>query len=135
MRAELAEQVRLLHDAIWAGPVSPVTLELCRLRMATLLRCRSAWQERTPAAIAAGLDEAHIADLPSWPSSARFTAEQRACLGFAELWVIDPHAITDADAATVVDHLGEAGMVAFTTALAVWDGQHRFDNALAVARP
>jgi alkylhydroperoxidase family enzyme len=134
LRPELAAEVRRLHDAIWSGPVSPVTLELCRLRMATLLRSPGALAERSPPAVAAGLDEARIAALPSWPTDPMFSAEERACLAVAELWVIDPHAITDDDAAAVLAALGPAGMVTFTTALGVWDGQHRFDNALGVAR-
>jgi alkylhydroperoxidase family enzyme len=134
LRPELAVEVRRLHDAIWSASVSPVTLELCRLRMATLLRSEAALAERTPAARAAGLDEARIATLASWPTAPGFSDEERACLAFAELWVIDPHAITDDDAAAVLDALGPAGMITFTTALGVWDGQHRFDNALGITR-
>lgn len=134
LRPELAAEVRRLHEAIWAGPVSPVTLELCRLRMATLLRSPAALAERTEAARDAGCDEARIAALPSWPTNPAFSPEERACLAFAEAWVIDPHSITDDDAAAVTAALGADGMVTFTTALGVWDGQHRFDNALGISR-
>jgi alkylhydroperoxidase family enzyme len=134
LRPELAAQVRRLHDEIWDGSVSPVTLELCRLRMATLRRSTAALAERTDAARAAGCDDARITALPSWPTDPGFSDEERACIAFAEKWVIDPHSITDDEAAAVVAAIGAEGMVTFTTALGVWDGQHRFDNALGIAR-
>lgn len=134
LRPELSAEVARLHDVIWAGPVSPVTLELCRLRMATLLRSPAALAERTEAARLAGCDEARITALPSWPTDPGFSDEERACIAFAEKWVIDPHSISDDDAAAVLDALGPDGVVTFTTALGVWDGQHRFDNALGIAR-
>lgn len=133
-RPELAAEHRRLAEVLWSGPVSPVTLELCRLRMATLLRCAPALEERTPAATAAGLDEERIARLPAWPSDPGFSAEERTCIAFAEQYVIDHHGVSDADVAALVEALGPDGVVAFTTALVVWECQHRFDNALGVTR-
>jgi alkylhydroperoxidase family enzyme len=134
LRPELAAEHARLLEAIWSGPVSPVTLELCRLRMATLLRCAPALAERSPAALAAGLDEERIARLPAWPTDPGTTDEERACIGFAEQYVIDHHGVTDEQVATLVDLLGDEGVVTFTTALVVWENQHRFDNALGVAQ-
>jgi hypothetical protein len=48
------------------------------------------------------------------------------------MFVRDPHAITDADAAAVVEHLGEAGLVALAEALALFDGFCRFRLLLGV---
>src|SRR5207253_6239337 len=127
-----AEHARVL-DAIWSGPVSPITLELCRLRMATLLRCEPALAERSPAAAAAGLTEDHIIRLPSWPTHPAFSDEERACLEFTERFVIDHHSITDAETASVVSALGAPGMVTLATALGVWECQHRLDKALGVS--
>ena len=134
LRPELAHRVAQLHEAIWSGPVSPVTLELCRLRMATLLGSSAALAERSPAAVAAGLDESKIAALASWPSDPAFATEERACLALAEQWVLDAQAVTDDEVRAVTDALGSEGAVVFTTALGVWDGQHRLDNALGVIR-
>jgi alkylhydroperoxidase family enzyme len=129
-RPELAAAHERLLATIWAGPVSPVTLELCRLRMATLLTSRAALAERSAAAIAAGLTEERIGLLPRWPSDPSFSAEERVCIGFAEQFVIDHNEISDDDVAELNGVLGPEGVVTFTTALVAWDTQHRLDNAL-----
>lgn len=130
LRPELAEAHRALHTAVWASDVPAETLELCRLRLAQLLDARAALAERSPQA--AGLDEARVAALGRWRTDDAFSADERACLAFTELFVLDHHAITDEQAATVVAALGEPGFVAFTTALSVWENQHRLDIALGV---
>lgn len=120
-------------STIWAGPVSPVTLELCRLRMATLLASEAALSERTPAAIVAGLTEERIALLPRWPTDPSFSAGERVCIGFVEQFVIDHSQISDDDVHALTEQLAAEGVVTFTTALIAWDNQHRLDNALHVA--
>lgn len=115
-----------MGEAAW-GAVDPVLLELCRLRIATLLDCRSEADVRTAAA---GLDEAMIAELPAWPSSPRFDARQRACLAFCEQFVIDVAGMPDDLALAVVDHLGEAGARTFTAALLVVEQRQRLALAL-----
>jgi alkylhydroperoxidase family enzyme len=131
-RPELAAAHQRLLATIWAGPVSPVTLELCRLRMATLLASAAALVERTPAATRAGLTEERIERLPRWPSDPSFSPEERMCIRFAEQFVIDHREISDADVAELNGVLGPEGVVTFTTALIAWDNQHRLDNALHV---
>ena len=46
--------------------------------------------------------------------------------------MLDAKGITDADAAAVVDALGDAGTVAFVEALAIFDGFGRFCRMLDV---
>ena len=129
----LQRLINVCSATIWAGPVSPVTLELCRLRMATLLASAAALSERSPAAMEAGLTEERIGRLPRWTSDPSFSAEERACIGFVEQFLIDHNAITDDDVRELTELLTPAGVVTFTTALIAWDNQHRFDNALHVA--
>ncbi len=112
--------------------VPPVTLELCRLRVAQLLGCASELGLRYRPALNAGLDEAKIQELPNWGRGEAFSQEERACLSFAEMFVQDPHAITDADAELVLRHLGEPGFVALTEALAIFDGFARFRAMLGI---
>ena len=133
LRPELAAAHDRLQATIWSGPVSPVTLELCRLRMATLLASTAALSERSPVALDAGLTEDRIGRLPLWPSDPSFSAEERACIAFVEQFVIDHSQISDDDVRELTDLLGPEGVVTFTTALIVWDNQHRLDNALHVA--
>ena len=61
-----------------------------------------------------------------------FSDLERAALAFAEMFVNDPHAITDEDTRAVVKELGDEGMVAFVEALALFDGFARFRVMLGV---
>jgi alkylhydroperoxidase family enzyme len=97
----------------------PVLLELCRLRMATMLGASAELERRTARARAAGLDETKIDELPAWSTSPRFGADERACLAFAEQFVIDANDVTDEQVAEVTRHLDPDGTYAFVQALSV----------------
>jgi alkylhydroperoxidase family enzyme len=126
--AALAEVVRQAWRA-----TDPVLLELARLRMATLLDAPDELARRTARARAAGLDEAKIAELPSWPTSARFDARERACLALAEQFVIDANGVTDEHVADVTRHLGAEGTYAFVQALSAIEGFQRTCLTLGLA--
>ena len=133
LRPNLFEAYRDFAALFWTRRlVDPVVLELCRLRVAQLLGARHPLSLRTPEALAAGLREDRIAKLDSWWTSDGFDATERACLRFAEQFVLDAKGITDADAAAVVGALGDAGTVAFVEALAIFDGFSRFCCSLDV---
>lgn len=130
-----ADHQRLMAE-IWNSSVDPRILELCRLRTATILGNSTAWDEpRSPAGVEAGLDESLVAALNQWPTHPGFDDATRACLGLAEQYVIDVHGITDSQVASVEHHIGADGVIALTTALAVWEITHRFDNALLANPP
>ena len=112
--------------------VDPCVLELCRLRIAGMNGARHPLGVRTPEAQRAGLREDKIAALESWWTSDAFSPTERACLRFAEQFVLDAKGITDADAAAVVSALGDAGTVAFVEALAFFDGFSRFCASLEI---
>jgi alkylhydroperoxidase family enzyme len=97
----------------------PVLLELARIRIATLLAYPAEIARRSARAREAGLTEAKVADLPAWPTSARFTARERACLSLTEQFVMDANGVTDAQVADVTEHLGAAGCYAFVEAVSV----------------
>lgn len=127
----LAAGHRRVLDEVWASGVDPRILEYCRLRMATLLGNDLAWTEpRSPAAVAAGLDEAVVAELAHWPTHGAFDGAARACIALAEQYVIDVHSITDPQVHELQRLIGADGVVTLTTALAAWEITHRFDNAL-----
>ena len=125
---DVVAELTAAHDAAWEA-VDPVLLELCRLRVAMLLGCTSELSTRTPAAVAAGLDERTVAQLASWPTSPRFDPRSRACLAFTEQFVIDvaslDHGLTDA----VTSHLGSAGLVDLAHALLVVEQRQRLSLA------
>lgn len=134
LRPDLAAAYRDFAAVFWDDALfDPVALELCRLRVAQLLRCPGALEERMPAATAAGLTEELVGALPAWSTDSRFTDLQRAALTIAEQFVLDPHGITAEQRAAVVAHAGDAGLVALVEALAVFDGFTRFRTILEVS--
>lgn len=112
--AALADVVAAAWDE-----TDPVLLELCRLRVATLLGFAAEQARRTARARAAGLEEPKVAELAAWPTSPRFTARERACLTLTEQFVVDANGVTDEHVTDVADHLGPEGCHAFVQALSV----------------
>ena len=110
-----------LADVVVAAwdETDPVLLELCRLRMARLLAYPAEEARRTERARAAGLDDAKVADLSSWPTSPSFDPRERACLTLAEQFVLDANGVTDEQVADLTSHLGPEGCYAFVQALSV----------------
>jgi alkylhydroperoxidase family enzyme len=97
----------------------PVVLELARLRIATLLGANGELARRTAVARDAGVTEAKIDALPSWPSSPLFDARERACLALTEQFAMDASGVTDEQVADVTEHLGADGCYAFVQAVSV----------------
>jgi alkylhydroperoxidase family enzyme len=134
LRPTAYARFRALYGTLWDGDVlDPVILELCRLRVGMLLGCEGETRLRHEKARAAGLDEASVAELGRWPASRRFTPAQRACLAFAERYVLDPHGITDDEFAALSAHLGPPALATLALAVAVFDALARFRLALGVA--
>src|SRR5262245_41748697 len=133
LRPDLYADYRAFLAVLWAREsVGPVVPELCRLRIAQLLKCESELRLRYEPARAAGLAESKIALLDRWPTATEFSDAERACLGYAEQFVLDAHGVTDAQAAEVTAHLTAAGLVALTEALALFEGFARFRLILGV---
>ena len=80
---------------------------------------------RTPVAIAAGLDEATIAELAAWPSSPRFGPSERACLAVCEQFVLDVAGMSDELAMAAAEQLGPEGFRDLVTALLVLEQRQR----------
>lgn len=136
LHPELATDHQRVLDEVWHGSVNARILELCRLRTATILGNTQAWDEpRSPAAMQAELDESLVAALAEWPNHPGFDATTKMCLGLAEQYVIDVHGISDAQVAEVEATIGADGVVTLTTALAMWEITHRFNNSLLTSKP
>jgi len=130
-----ADTLRAWDVAMWRDPATdPLLLELCRLRIGQMLGLDPRTRPVSPAAVAAGLDDATIADLPRWPTSLRFGARERAALAFAEQWLFDPSGVTDDDCAALRGAIGDPGCAAFTMGLALSEAMLRLELALDVAR-
>src|SRR3954447_6459804 len=122
-----------MERGVWDPPVvDPTVLELARLRMAQLLRADDEARWRSPAAVEAGLDEAKVAALRDWPTSPLFSDAERAVLGFAEVYVMDAHAVDDEQCARLNAHFSGRELAALSMALAIFDATARFRAALGV---
>jgi len=111
----VAETFAHLVNGVWDGRVDPGLLERCRRRACEL--------------IGAPLDSGRHA---SAPEPASDSDRVLACLAFTEMWVIDPHSITDELAADVRSHLSDAEAAAFTISLATIEAQARAAVAWAL---
>jgi alkylhydroperoxidase family enzyme len=132
-RPEYAVALRAVEDALWAqDAVDPIVLELCRLRIAQLLGSSDELARRTPTAIAAGLDEATVSELRQWPTSERFDARLRTCLGYAEQVLLDAQGVSDEQAAAVIAAMGDGGLLVLTYACGFFETNARARIVLAL---
>ena len=112
--------------------VDPTLLELCRMRVGQMVGTELPALCDAMRDARASVPAAKRADVGAWWNSAAFSDTERACLRFAEQFVLDPKGIGDNDAAAVVAALGDAGTVAFVEALAILDGFSRFARFLGL---
>lgn len=127
------DRFRDLYGALWdPDAIDPTLLELCRLRIATILGSAGDQALRFGDAQAAGLTDDDVTELPRWPDSPRFAGVRRACLAFAEQYVIDPHGLTDAEFDALHEHLDERAIATLTLAVAMFDALGRFRVALEI---
>lgn len=117
-RDPLARRFRAFYAHLWDATRVPTrTLELCRLRIAAIHDCETAWRERRADV---PLADAELDDL--WRGEfARFSRDERAALAVAERMPFAHHDIGDTDVAAARASLGEAGTVALLTAIAFFD--------------
>lgn len=101
--------------------IDPVVIEICRLRMATLIGSRLDLSLRSKHALAAGLTEEKIQSLSSFNQSPLFSQRERTCLDFAEQFVIQSSSIGDAEVAQVQGVLDPETFIYFIKALSVMD--------------
>jgi alkylhydroperoxidase family enzyme len=132
LRPDLFAACRDFAALFWEEPLlDPELLELCRLRVGQMLGAELPALCDAMRAARAALPAAKAAALASWWTSEQYSDVERACLRFAEQFVLDPKGISDADAAAVVAALGDAGTVAFVEVLAILDGFSRFARFVA----
>ena len=112
--------------------VDPALIELCRLRMGTILGSRFDHGLRYVPARLAGLSEAKIRALPDYPNSPLFSDAERLAIGFAESFAIQSSGIGDEDVARVQDALGAEAFIYFVKALSVIDQLQRSVVAFGV---
>jgi alkylhydroperoxidase family enzyme len=118
---EIAGPYFELEKSLWHQPHLPADiLALCRLRLAQLHRCAA-----ETASTAKDLPETKRDALGQWDTSGQFSAAERACLAFTEVYAMDTQALTDEHAGAVKQHFGDAGLVLLIEALGMFDGVTR----------
>jgi alkylhydroperoxidase family enzyme len=125
-RPRYAAALRSVEVELWRQDVlDPVTLELCRLRIAQLLGCAPALEDRTPEALTGGLDETVVSVLSKWPEDDHFDPRLRTCLGYAEQVLLDAQGVSEGQAADVVAAIGEDGFLVLTYACGLFETTQR----------
>jgi alkylhydroperoxidase family enzyme len=134
LRPDAYARFREMYAGLWdPAVIDPVVLELCRLRIATVLGCDAERAIRYTDATAAGLTEGRVAKLPRWPDDPAFTAAERAAIEFAEQYVIDPHGLADEHFTELHREFDEPALATLTLAVAMFDALTRMRLALDVA--
>jgi hypothetical protein len=118
---DIAAAYDTLYQSLWTQPHLPAqTLELCRLRLAQLHRSTVELQRQEYP-----VQEGKREQLSNWDTDSRYSALERACLAFTEVYAMDTQAITDELAEAVKLHVGDAGLVLLVEALGILDGRTR----------
>lgn len=133
MFPDAADSVTRLHRVIWEQG-DPVVLELCRLRVATLLEFEVGLRIRSAQAQAAGLAESKIESLNLWPTSPLFSERERACLALAEQLLMDASGMTDEIVGDVLEHLSPSECYALVQAVSAMETLQRGCLVLGIAR-
>jgi alkylhydroperoxidase family enzyme len=108
----------------------PALVELCRLRIAQIVRGSDAALIDPSEAGAAGVTSAQLAELATWYTSDRFDATERACLQLAEYFCYSAQSVTDEIVAEVSANLTAEQVLALTNAIWVSDSSQRLHNFL-----
>ena len=102
--------------------VDPAMLELVRIRIAMLLGNQ---EQQAGRAAASPVAEEKIRNLPLWPKSPLFSDAERACLDYAEQFVIDATGMKDAQIQALSAHFTTPEIFAFAHAVYILDGYQR----------
>ena len=118
---DIANKFNAFYDSFWGqSHIDTTTLELCRLRLAQL-HGSTVDLQREDCALPAHKRE----NISSWDKDEAFTVAERACLALAEIYAMDPSAITDEQADAVKQCYGDQGLITLLQALGVFDGMAR----------
>ena len=129
---EVSRAFSHLQAAVWAGS-SPDRSALVGRRVTQLLG--STTEDRTDPAGAPGIPHQSGRQLSRWPDSSLFSEEERACLGFAEQFVIDVAGVDDRLRRQLGAALGADELLEFVVALFALDYGQRVAMVLGSLFP
>lgn len=108
-------------EAAWQATDADL-LAICAARMAMLLGHEPTIAEMTPE---------ERARLAAWPTDPTFSPAERAALDLTEQYLIDVSSASDAQVATLGEHLGPAHLIDFANALLVVEQRMRLELGLS----
>lgn len=123
---EATQNLDALIEVAWKS-ADPVELELCRLRIASMLGDTVGSARRTVAATAAGLDEQRIALLDRWWESPAFSPRERARLAYTEQFVTSVSSMGDEEIEALLAEDDHVQVYEFTMAIYVLEMTTRAD--------
>jgi len=128
---QLQERLDAYVMGVWRDPALPEgVLELCRIRIATLLGATAAARVRLlqlPTALETG-----AARIESWSTADELGATERACLAFAEQFVLDAQALEEVTVEAVRSRVGEQGLALLVVGVGLAEGLTRAQLAWGV---
>lgn len=104
-----------------AAVSDPELLDLCKARMAQILRCREELARHSPE---------RLAQLTSWHRSPSLSDLQRAALEFVEQFILDPSGVTREQVAGLERKLGSSGVINFATVISGYEASLRLSTLL-----
>ena len=125
----LGEAVDRYHGLLSSFMRVPL-VELCRLRIAQIVRGTDGVLIEPTAAEAAGITPRQLAELANWFDSDQFDATERACLQFAEYFCYSAQSVTDDHVGELSAHLTAEQILSLTNAIWVSDSSERLRNYL-----
>jgi AhpD family alkylhydroperoxidase len=116
------QPVKAVFDAVHAGGVEPVTLELVHLRASQINGCSACVDAGAKAARKAGETEERLAAVAAWREAPYFTDAERAALALAEAatrLADRPDPVPDEIWDAAADHYDEKQLAAIVLMIAV----------------
>lgn len=127
-RRDYADGLARIVGELWRQQaIDPAVLELCRLRIRSLLGI-----DATPNDDIAGLDPAKVAMLHRWPSAPSFTPHDRVCLDLAEQLLMDATGVSDERAGQAIEVIGRDAFVVLAYACGLFETMARADLVLGL---
>lgn len=135
LRPEYAAAWREADDALWdQDALAPELLEMCRLRIAQLLGVPDGLRDAGSREPRVRLDPSIVEQIPVWPTASGFSAQQKACLGFAEQVLLDAQGVEDEMAAELIDAIGDGGFLVLSYGCGFFETTLRARLLLAAGR-